>query len=73
MAKRPEPVECPRCGQRGDNPPGLKLTEYETLRAVFVDAGEFDMGSVPTPQKMTCQSCGRTWAVARGSIEVRQP
>ena len=64
-------VVCPECGQRGDQPPGLTLGEFETLRGTFVmnDAGT-DTESVPTPQKVTCNQCGRMWAVARGSIEV---
>lgn len=68
----PKPVECV-CGQRGDRPPGIKLSEYEHLTAVFVDNGPTDLGSVPTPQRLTCRSCGRSWPIVRGSITVRQP
>jgi hypothetical protein len=67
-----QPLVCSECGQRGDEPPGLTLGEWETLAAVFVlnDAGT-GTESVPTPQKVTCNHCGRMWSVARGSVEVR--
>lgn len=68
-----KPVECPRCGQLGNQPPGIRLEEYPNLTGVFVDNGEFDMGSVPTPQRLRCLSCDKTWPVVRGSIEVRRP
>lgn len=75
MPKKPTPqaAQCPRCGQSGVNPPGLSLSEYESLEGVFVVNEAFtDIESVPTPQRLTCRSCGHSWAVARGSIEVRK-
>lgn len=60
-----ETVTCPRCGQRGDNRPGLRLGEYEDLAATFVGDQP-----VPNPQQLTCLACGHQWAVRRGSVQV---
>ena len=65
---RHEPLVCPGCGQGGAQPPGLRLDEYNHLVAVFV--GE---EAIPPPQRATCRHCGRSWPVARGSVEVRRP
>jgi hypothetical protein len=62
-----KPLTCPACGQRGDQPPGLRLGEFEHLEAVF--AGD---EAVPTPQRVECHACYHAWAVARGSIDVRR-
>jgi hypothetical protein len=63
------PVVCPRCGQRGNERPGLKLGDYEGLQAVFV-GDELVPGF--TPQRIVCQSCWHSWPVARGSVEIRK-
>lgn len=57
-------VVCAKCGQRGDERPGLKLSEYRT-EAVFVGDQ-----LVPTPQRLTCLACNHSVAVPRGSIDV---
>ena len=60
---------CPRCGQAGDERPGLRLGEYERLEAVWV--GDTALVGDNLPQKLTCAACGHSWPVARGVIRVR--
>ena len=67
-SRQRQPLVCPACGQVGNRPPGLRLDEYNHLAAVFVGDE-----AVPPPQRVTCRNCGRTWPVARCSIEVRKP
>jgi hypothetical protein len=61
-------VECPKCGQPGNQPPGLKLEEWDTLEAVFSN----DDLAMLEPQKLRCLNCGAQWPVPRGSITVRK-
>jgi hypothetical protein len=61
-------AECRKCGQRGDQPPGLRLEAYPLLEAVFV--GE---EHIETPQKLVCRACGYAEPVPAGSINVIKP
>jgi hypothetical protein len=59
-------AQCRECGQKGNEPPGLRLEEYPHLQAVFVDDT-----AVPVPQKLVCCKCGYTEMVPRGSVEIK--
>jgi hypothetical protein len=61
---KPQPVVCKQCGQRGDQPPGLKLREPRATATFVGDE------LVPTPQILECRACGWETMVPRNSIEV---
>ena len=60
---RPETVICRKCGQRGDERPGLKVDW--TARAVG-----FGDGEMVATHNITCQRCGHLWPEPVGSFTV---
>lgn len=71
-APRDLPVaSCDRCGQPGNEPPGLRVEEYRSLQAVWVE--DTPLIGDDLPVRLVCNSCGYAKPVRRGSIVVRKP
>jgi hypothetical protein len=62
----PQPVVCPKCGQRGDERPGFRRRQYP-------EAVGFADSEMHPVDSFACNACGFGFVVPLGSIEVRQP
>lgn len=62
----PQPVICPQCKQRGDEPPGFRRRAYPEAIG-FADS---DMHLVDS---FECARCGYGFVAPKGLIEVRKP
>lgn len=62
----PEPVICPECGQRGDEPPGFRRRQYP-------EAVGFADSEMHPVDSFECARCGYGFVVAKGAIEIRRP
>lgn len=66
---RKDTVVCPKCGQRGDERPGLQV-DY-TPRAVIFRAGS--AAHEVATHNITCAKCGFVWPEPVGSFTVITP